>query len=147
MSLMSILDRHPRQLETLGDQRAGLEDMLKDMKRKDDILPKLMTSTGSYEDLFRKEIAKYNHICEEISQNLQAQGSFLEKSHNNRTYMISLLTGCIVSRLKMVNLLPPLTLRITEVIFSFASGLAHYTTTFTVICVIIYIRLKCHFRS
>ncbi|KAL4580640.1 hypothetical protein LXL04_016840 [Taraxacum kok-saghyz] len=43
----------------------------------DDILPKLMTSTGSYEDLFRKEIAKYNHICEEISQNLQAQEQLL----------------------------------------------------------------------
>ncbi|PWA91962.1 BRO1 domain, ALIX V-shaped domain protein [Artemisia annua] len=107
MALMSILDRRPiesalptlakpmmsldanedavvgtlkqslRQLETLGAQRAGLEDMLKDMKRKDDILPKLMTSTGSYEDLFRKEISKYNHICEEISQNLQAQEQLL----------------------------------------------------------------------
>ncbi|KAK1412046.1 hypothetical protein QVD17_33000 [Tagetes erecta] len=107
MELMSILDRRPiesalptlakpimsldanedaivgtlkqslRQLETLGAQRAGLEDMLKDMKRKDDILPKLMTSAGSHEDLFRKEIAKYNHICEEISQNLQAQEQLL----------------------------------------------------------------------
>ncbi|KAJ0726946.1 putative BRO1 domain, ALIX V-shaped domain, BRO1 domain superfamily protein [Helianthus annuus] len=107
MALMSILDRRPiesalptlakpimsldanedaivgtlkqslRQLETLGAQRAGLEDMLKDMKRKDDILPKLMTSTGSYEDLFRKEIAKYNRICEEISQNLQDQEQLL----------------------------------------------------------------------
>ncbi|XP_071686334.1 vacuolar-sorting protein BRO1-like [Rutidosis leptorrhynchoides] len=66
-----------RQLETLGTQRAGLEDMLKDMKRKDDILPKLMTSTGSYEDLFRKEISKYDHISEEISQNLQAQEQLL----------------------------------------------------------------------
>ncbi|KAK9051042.1 hypothetical protein SSX86_027667 [Deinandra increscens subsp. villosa] len=107
MALMSILDRRPiesalptlakpiismdanedaivgtlkqslRQLETLGAQRAGLEDMLKDMKRKDDILPKLMTSTGSYDDLFRKETAKYKHICEEISQNLQAQEQLL----------------------------------------------------------------------
>lgn len=39
----------------------------------DDILPKLMTSTGSYEDLFRKEISKYDHICEEIAQNIEAQ--------------------------------------------------------------------------
>ncbi|XP_070043746.1 vacuolar-sorting protein BRO1-like [Nicotiana tomentosiformis] len=106
-ALMSILDRHPiesalptlarpimsldanedaiagalkqslRQLEGLGAQRAGLEDMLKEMKRKDDILPKLMTSTGSHEDLFRKEIAKYDHICEEIAQNLEAQEQLL----------------------------------------------------------------------
>ncbi|KAG2700798.1 hypothetical protein I3760_06G014300 [Carya illinoinensis] len=76
-ALMSILDRRPRQLETLGAQRAGLEDMLKEMKRKDDILPKLMTSTGSYEDLFRKEISKYDHICEEIAQNIEAQEQLL----------------------------------------------------------------------
>ncbi|KAK9750380.1 hypothetical protein RND81_02G192200 [Saponaria officinalis] len=106
-ALMSILDQHPieavlptlakpimsldanedavvgalkqslRHLETLGAQRAGLEDMLKEMKRKDDILPKLMTCTGSYEYLFKKEISKYDHICEEIAQNLEAQEQLL----------------------------------------------------------------------
>ncbi|KAI5353224.1 hypothetical protein L3X38_006117 [Prunus dulcis] len=68
---MSILDRRPIESalptlarpiignwKTLGAQRAGLEDMLKEMKRKDDILPKLMTSTGSYEDLL-----KNNYCC------------------------------------------------------------------------------------
>lgn len=36
-----------------------------------------MTSTGSYEDLFKKEIAKYDHICEEIAQNIEAQEQLL----------------------------------------------------------------------
>jgi programmed cell death 6-interacting protein len=36
-----------------------------------------MTSTGSYEDLFRKEIAKYDHISEEIAQNIEAQEQLL----------------------------------------------------------------------
>lgn len=36
-----------------------------------------MTSTGSYEDLFRKEISKYDHICEEIAQNIEAQERLL----------------------------------------------------------------------
>ncbi|KAF5745220.1 ALG-2 interacting protein X [Tripterygium wilfordii] len=76
-AVVGSLKQSLRQLETLGAQRAGLEDMLKEMKRKDDILPKLMTSTGSYEDLFRKEIAKYDHICEEISQNIEAQEQLL----------------------------------------------------------------------
>ncbi|KAK1416088.1 hypothetical protein QVD17_31876 [Tagetes erecta] len=76
-AVVGALKQSLRQLEALGAQRAGLEDMLKDMKTKDDILPKLMTSTGSYEDLFRKEIAKYDHICEQISQNLQAQERLL----------------------------------------------------------------------
>ncbi|XP_075089470.1 LOW QUALITY PROTEIN: vacuolar-sorting protein BRO1 [Nicotiana tabacum] len=76
-AIVGALKQSLRHLETLGAQRAGLEDMLKEMKRKDDILPKLMTSTGSHEDLFRKEIAKYDHICEEIAQNLEAQEQLL----------------------------------------------------------------------
>ncbi|XVE84849.1 hypothetical protein DITRI_Ditri17bG0045600 [Diplodiscus trichospermus] len=76
-AIVGALKQSLRQLETLGAQRAGLEDMLKEMKRKDDILPKLMTSTGSYEELFRKEIAKYDHICEEIAQNIEAQEQLL----------------------------------------------------------------------
>ncbi|KAJ8770052.1 hypothetical protein K2173_010040 [Erythroxylum novogranatense] len=76
-AIVGGLKQNLRQLETLGAQRAGLEDMLKEMKRKDDILPKLMTSTGSYEDLFRKELAKYDHICEEVTQNIGAQEQLL----------------------------------------------------------------------
>ncbi|KAF9594051.1 hypothetical protein IFM89_027025 [Coptis chinensis] len=76
-AIVGALKQSLRQLEILGAQRAGLEDMLKEMKRKDDILPKLMTFNGSYEDLFRKEIAKYNHICEEISENIEAQEHLL----------------------------------------------------------------------
>lgn len=32
-----------------------------------------MASTGSQEDLFKKEISKYDQICEEIAQNIEAQ--------------------------------------------------------------------------
>ncbi|PIN07491.1 putative signal transduction protein [Handroanthus impetiginosus] len=76
-AIVGGLKQSLRQLETLGAQRAGLEDMLKEMKRKDDILPKLMTYTGSQEDLFRKEISKYDSICQEIAQNLEAQEQLL----------------------------------------------------------------------
>ncbi|XP_019095280.1 PREDICTED: ALG-2 interacting protein X-like [Camelina sativa] len=76
-AIVGTLKQSLRQLENLGAQRAGLEDMLKDMKRKDDILPKLMTITGSYEDMFRKEISKYDHICEDISQNIEVQEQLL----------------------------------------------------------------------
>ncbi|KAK3189498.1 hypothetical protein Dsin_029059 [Dipteronia sinensis] len=76
-AIVGALKQSLRQLETVGAQRAGLEDMLKEMKRKDDILPKLMTSTGSHEDLFRKEISKYDHICEEIARNIEAQEQLL----------------------------------------------------------------------
>ncbi|KAL1203573.1 Vacuolar-sorting protein BRO1 [Cardamine amara subsp. amara] len=76
-AVVGTLKQSLRQLENLGAQRAGLEDMLKEMKRKDDILPKLMTSTGSYEDMFRKEISKYDNICEDISQNIVVQEQLL----------------------------------------------------------------------
>ncbi|CAN8312240.1 unnamed protein product [Cochlearia groenlandica] len=76
-AIVGTLKQSLRQLENLGAQRAGLEDMLKEMKRKDDILPKLMTITGSYEDMFRKEISKYDHICQDISQNIEVQEQLL----------------------------------------------------------------------
>ncbi|XP_064944989.1 vacuolar-sorting protein BRO1-like [Musa acuminata AAA Group] len=76
-AIVGALKLSLRQLENLGAQRAGLEDMLKEMKRKDDILPKLMANTGSQEDLFRKEISKYDQICEEIAQNIEAQEQLL----------------------------------------------------------------------
>eukprot|EP00271_Cylindrocystis_brebissonii_P000903 TRINITY_DN1108_c0_g1_i1.p1 TRINITY_DN1108_c0_g1~~TRINITY_DN1108_c0_g1_i1.p1 ORF type:complete len:893 (-),score=209.49 TRINITY_DN1108_c0_g1_i1:548-3226(-) len=67
------------ELEKLGSQRAGLEDMLKDMKRKDNILPQLMNTTGSYDDLFKREIAKYTVICEQVSKNIEAQDLLLQQ--------------------------------------------------------------------
>ncbi|KAL0914151.1 hypothetical protein M5K25_017660 [Dendrobium thyrsiflorum] len=76
-AIVGALKQSLRQLETVGAQRASLEDMLKEMKRKDDILPKLMAGTGSLEELFRNEISKYDHICEEIGKNMKAQEQLL----------------------------------------------------------------------
>ncbi|KAI0501053.1 hypothetical protein KFK09_019271 [Dendrobium nobile] len=76
-AIVGALKQSLRQLETVGAQRASLEDMLKEMKRKDDILPKLMARTGSLEELFRNEISKYGHICEEIGKNMKAQEQLL----------------------------------------------------------------------
>ncbi|KAK8968892.1 hypothetical protein KSP40_PGU020005 [Platanthera guangdongensis] len=76
-AIVGSLKQSLRQLENLGAQRAGLEDMLKEMKRKDDILPKLLATSGSHEDLFKKEIAKYDSIREDIAQNIEAQEQLL----------------------------------------------------------------------
>lgn len=76
-AIVGALKQSLRQLENLGAQRAGLEDMLKEMKRKDDILPKLLATSGSHEDLFKKEIAKYDSIREDIAQNIEAQDQML----------------------------------------------------------------------
>ncbi|CAL5396664.1 unnamed protein product [Camellia sinensis] len=159
-ALMSILDRHPiestlptlakpimsldanedailgalklslRQLETLGAQRAGLEDMLKEMKRKDDILPKLMASTGSYEDLFRKEIAKYDHICEEIAQNIEAQEQLLLQiqAQNDEFAAVFNLEDYKVSREKSYKQIEAAIAKYQEIKENINEGLKFYVT-------------------
>ncbi|VAH16635.1 unnamed protein product [Triticum turgidum subsp. durum] len=60
-------------------KKAAASDALieREMKRKDDILPKLMAGVGAHDDLFRKEIAKYDPICAEIADNIVAQEQLL----------------------------------------------------------------------
>ena len=38
-----------------------------------------MTTSGSYEDLFKKELGKYDQICQEIQKNVDAQGRLLQQ--------------------------------------------------------------------
>jgi programmed cell death 6-interacting protein len=67
------------ELEQLGLQRAGLEDRLKDMKLKDNILLKLMSTSGPYDDLFQKELGKYDTISVEVGSNIEAQEQLLQQ--------------------------------------------------------------------
>ncbi|KAH6554861.1 hypothetical protein KP509_1Z301200 [Ceratopteris richardii] len=76
-AIVGALKQSLAQLEALGSQRAGLEDALKEMKQKDNILPKILSTSGSCEDLFKRELAKYDPICAEVSKNVEAQGRLL----------------------------------------------------------------------
>ncbi|KAL8142030.1 hypothetical protein V2J09_015062 [Rumex salicifolius] len=119
-----------RQLETLGLQRAGLEDMLKEMKRKDDILPKLMTCTGSHEDLFKKEIAKYDNISEDISQNLDAQEQLLMQiqAQNDQFSAIFNLDDYKVSRERSYKQIQAAIAKYREIKENINEGLKFYVT-------------------
>lgn len=129
-AVVGALKQSLRQLETLGAQRAGLEDMLKEMKRKDDILPKLMTSTGSYEDLFRKEISKYDHICEEIAQNIEAQERLLLQiqAQNDEFSAIFNLEDYKVSREKCYKQIQAAIAKFREIKENINEGLKFYVT-------------------
>ncbi|KAG6650016.1 vacuolar-sorting protein BRO1-like isoform X1 [Carya illinoinensis] len=129
-AVVGALKQSLRQLETLGAQRAGLEDMLKEMKRKDDILPKLMTSTGSYEDLFRKEISKYDHICEEIAQNIEAQEQLLLQiqAQNNEFSAIFNLEDYKASREKCYKQIQAAIAKFREIKENINEGLKFYVT-------------------
>jgi programmed cell death 6-interacting protein len=129
-AIVGALKQSLRQLETLGAQRAGLEDMLKEMKRKDDILPKLMTSTGSYEDLFRKEISKYDHICEEIAQNIEAQEQLLLQiqAQNDEFSAIFNLEDYKASREKSYKQIQAAIAKFQEIKENINEGLKFYVT-------------------
>lgn len=83
--IVGALRQRLAELEQCALQRAGLEDMLKDMKRKDNILPKLMTTSGSYEDLFKKEMGKYDQVSQEVARNIENQERLFHqiKLHND----------------------------------------------------------------
>jgi programmed cell death 6-interacting protein len=83
--IVGALRQRLAELEQCASQRAGLEDMLKDMKRKDNILPKLMTTSGSYEDLFKKELGKYDLVSQEVARNIENQERLFRqiKMHND----------------------------------------------------------------
>ncbi|OVA14237.1 BRO1 domain [Macleaya cordata] len=129
-AIVGALKQSLRHLETLGAQRAGLEDMLKEMKRKDDILPKLMTFTGSYEDLFRKEIAKYDHVCEEISQNIDAQEHLLMKiqAQNDEFAAVFSLEDYKASREKSYKQIAAAIAKFQEIKDNINEGLKFYVT-------------------
>ncbi|KAL2558907.1 Endosomal targeting BRO1-like domain-containing protein [Forsythia ovata] len=129
-AIVGALKQSLRQLETLGTERAGLEDMLKEMKRKDDILPKLMTSTGSYEDLFRKEISKYDHICQEIAQNLEAQEQLLMQiqAQNDQFAAIFNLEDYKASRERSYKQIEAAVAKFQEIKENINEGLKFYVT-------------------
>ncbi|WOL07207.1 programmed cell death 6-interacting protein-like [Canna indica] len=129
-SIVGSLKQSLRQLENLGAQRAGLEDMLKEMKRKDDILPKLMASTGSQEDLFKKEIAKYDQICEEIAQNIVAQEHLLLQiqSKNDEFAAIFNLEDYKVARQKIYKQIAAAVAKYREIKDNINEGLKFYVT-------------------
>lgn len=129
-AIVGALKQSLRQLETLGTERASLEDMLKEMKRKDDILPKLMTSTGSYEDLFRKEISKYDHICQEIAQNLVAQEQLLMQiqAQNDQFAAIFNLEDYKASRARSYKQIEAAIAKFQEIKENINEGLKFYVT-------------------
>ena len=46
----------------LSSERAALEEALKVEKNRDNILPRIMASSGNYDALFREEIRKYDKL-------------------------------------------------------------------------------------
>lgn len=65
-------------LATLSSQRAALEQALKERKGGDDVLPKLLTSSGEMETLFQRELAKYDDLVKGVEENVAKQRQLLD---------------------------------------------------------------------
>ena len=65
-------------LATLSSQRAALEQALKERKAGDDVLPKLLASTGDMEILFKTELAKYDDLVKGVEENVTKQRQMLD---------------------------------------------------------------------
>ena len=64
----AALRRSLEALNALSAERAGIEEALKELKAKDNILPKLMASPSSaYDALFASELGKYSKLREDAS--------------------------------------------------------------------------------
>eukprot|EP00891_Asterochloris_glomerata_P000589 jgi/Astpho2/589/e_gw1.00013.8.1_t len=81
--IVTTLRRAMEQLDRLSGERAGLEEALKEEHNKDNILPKLMASTGNYDAMFTAELAKYQPYVAQIDSNLAKSTELLDIINKN----------------------------------------------------------------
>ncbi|KAI7841696.1 hypothetical protein COHA_004563 [Chlorella ohadii] len=65
-------------LNTLGTQRAALEEALKDRKNKDNILPKLLGGGDTPDEVFKTELKKYDDLVMEVDNNVSKSAQLLD---------------------------------------------------------------------
>ena len=61
-AIVSKLRQALTAVNDLSSERAALEEALKVEKNRDNILPRIMASSGNYDALFREEIRKYDKL-------------------------------------------------------------------------------------
>eukprot|EP00775_Hariotina_reticulata_P008073 gene8073-8268_t len=76
--VVASLRRNMEALSQLSNERAGLEEALKELKGRDNILPKLMAAGSSNTDaLFERELKKYDPIKADVARNVQRNAELL----------------------------------------------------------------------
>jgi len=74
------LKRTLMELENCAGERTNLEEKLNEMKFKDNVLPKLMSSKEmSEEKLFKEELQKYQPLQNSVSESIASQDQLLKK--------------------------------------------------------------------
>ena len=79
-----------QELEDLANQRAGIEQRVRDAKDNDEILPKIMAAgPDAHEELFSQEMKKYESFDEEIKQNEELQRQALKSTKAHRDELVA----------------------------------------------------------
>ncbi|KAJ9513660.1 hypothetical protein QJQ45_015416, partial [Haematococcus lacustris] len=78
-------------LQVLAGERGGMEEALRDVKNKDNILPRLMTvPPQGHEALFASELKKYEALSADIERNCSAQADLLDRvERDNRLFRLA----------------------------------------------------------
>jgi vacuolar-type H+-ATPase subunit H len=79
-----------QELEDLANQRAGIEQRVRDAKDNDEILPKIMAAgPDAHEELFSQEMKKYESFDEEIKRNEELQRQALKSTKAHRDELVA----------------------------------------------------------
>eukprot|EP00198_Chlamydomonas_reinhardtii_P012800 XP_001702137.1 programmed cell death protein 6-interacting protein [Chlamydomonas reinhardtii] len=78
VAVVAGLRRNLDALQSLANERGGMEEALKELKNRDNILQKVMaTNPTNHDALFREEIKKYDSLVADVDKNLAAQDALL----------------------------------------------------------------------
>ncbi|GJP84309.1 hypothetical protein CLOP_g14369 [Closterium sp. NIES-67] len=78
-ALVATIRQLLAELERVGAQRAGVEEGLREMKARDNILAQLMNAPGSQDELFKREVAKYDPLCQQVDANIAQQRKAMQQ--------------------------------------------------------------------
>lgn len=67
------------ELEALGTERAKIEDTMKALKENDNIMSKVMAQTDAYDELFERELVKYDAPRSAVAANVSSQSDILSR--------------------------------------------------------------------
>ena len=88
--LVATLRTALEDLEAVGAERAGIEDTMRQIKEKDNIMSKVMAKTcDDYEPLFAEELAKYDQVKGAIANNVSSQSDILSRLRDTHARFVS----------------------------------------------------------
>lgn len=88
--VVATLRRNLDLLQTLASERAAMEETVRDIKMKDNVLPKLLaTPPQGHEALFAAEMKKYDGIQEDMQRNLEQQNkTLIDVEMGHKSFML-----------------------------------------------------------